>query len=278
MDGLIVLVGYLLAFNNFVVFCISMTVLTLTLWVMLFKASFLELFDQWNKLAKWGGFSAKFQNIQSDDYIHVDVFSGPTIVILTISISVALLTFWGCCGALRENTCMLGSYFFAVLISFILLVVGCVLLSQGNLTEALGKPLRTALAAYDDNPEPGSPLVEYKILWNKVQRDFKCCGIDSVKDWQDTKFDFSGANKPEGCCQKYRFGFGGRRTQDNVDACRMVDEGYASNMYYFEGCLNKFVWKLEDNFTMVAFVTIALVAFMVPNMLFSYALCTVGTK
>merc|ERR1739838_463641 len=56
----------------------------------------------------------------------------------------------------------------------------------------------------DQPAEDDQSAQNYKSVWNEVQAELKCCGIDSFKDWQNTtdaNFNFPiNINKPEGCC------------------------------------------------------------------------------
>merc|ERR1719449_74309 len=122
-----------------------------------------------------------------------------------------IIAFFGCCGAYMENKCMLGTYFTIILVLFIAMVVGAVLGYSGNLEKNIKSPLLTALNKYDDTPGDNAAKIALKSVWNEVQEELKCCGVNNVTDWTQNpdkdQFHFTGLiNKPEGCCRIGRNG------------------------------------------------------------------------
>ena len=179
----------------------------------------------------------------------IDLYASAAYILIVISALVVFIAFFGCCGAIKENKCMLGTYFTIILALFIVMVVGAVLGYSGNLESAIKDPLEKALQKYNDNPSEDAGQA-YKAVWNEVQTELRCCGVNNVNDWNHDTFGFTGKfNKPLGCCMV------GRQTdlteteqkvsreQDLVwscilssQACRESTEGPDSKTYYFEGC------------------------------------------
>jgi len=261
------LVKYLLFFTNFLIFILGLAVFGLGIWVVVDKPSFLNLFEQ-------------AQDVAGEDVnINVELYSSAAYILMVVAFLVVLIAFFGCCGAIKENKCMLGTYFTLILAMFIVMVVGAVLGYSGNLEENIKNPLNKALAAYDDNPAPGSPKAAYKNAWNEVQKELKCCGVDSVNDWTSNgnfTWEPTDANKPEGCCTVFRSAE--KVTPDDTLICRKSLEGPNSETYYFEGCYSKIKREIEDNQNKVVGVAIGVVVVMFLNMLFSFAMCTMVNK
>jgi len=261
------LVKYLLFFTNFLIFILGLAVFGLGIWVIVDKPSFLDLFEQAQHAAG------------EDVNINVELYSSAAYILMVVAALVVLIAFFGCCGAIKENKCMLGTYFTLILAMFIVMVVGAVLGYSGNLEENIKNPLNKALAAYDDNPKAGSSKAAYKTAWNEVQQELKCCGVESVKDWTSgnfTTWEPTDANKPEGCCAVFRSGE--EVTTDDKTKCRKSLEGPNSETYYFEGCYSKIKRIIEDNQNKVVGVAIGVVVVMFLNMLFSFAMCTMVNK
>jgi len=261
------LVKYLLFFTNFLIFILGLAVFGLGIWVIVDNPSFLDLFK-------------KAQEVAGEDVnINVELYSSAAYILMVVAALVVLIAFFGCCGAIKENKCMLGTYFTLILAMFIVMVVGAVLGYSGNLEENIKNPLNKALAAYDDNPAPGSPKAAYKNAWNEVQKELKCCGVDSVNDWTSNgnfTWEPTDANKPEGCCTVFRSAE--KVTPDDTLICRKSLEGPNSETYYFEGCYSKIKREIEDNQNKVVGVAIGVVVVMFLNMLFSFAMCTMVNK
>eukprot|EP00092_Neocalanus_flemingeri_P011954 GFUD01012887.1.p1 GENE.GFUD01012887.1~~GFUD01012887.1.p1 ORF type:complete len:273 (-),score=76.54 GFUD01012887.1:201-1019(-) len=262
------LVKYLLFTTNFLIFILGITVFGLGIWVVVDKPSFLTLFET-------------AQNVGGDigTSFDVEIYTSAAYILMVVSCLVVIISFFGCCGAIKENKCMLGTYFTLILAMFIVMVVGAVLGYSGDLEKTIKTPLSKALLKYQDDPtESGDPaLWAYKQAWNEVQTELKCCGVDNVKDWENQDGDFkfpTGMNKPDGCCNINQAGDGIKNGTVH-DVCRGISAGdQTSSTYYFEGCYTKIKSTIEDNQNMVVGVAIGVVVVMFLNMLFSFAMCT----
>lgn len=56
----------------------------------------------------------------------ITVYSSAAIILIVVSALVVIVSFFGCCGAIKESKCMLGTYFTIVLALFIAMTVGAV--------------------------------------------------------------------------------------------------------------------------------------------------------
>merc|ERR1712059_110527 len=158
----------------------------------------------------------------------------------------------------KESKCMLGTYFTLILAMFIVMVVGAVLGYSGNLEEIIKNPLEDALKKYQDNPTQDG-MIAYKKIWNEVQVELRCCGVDNASDWLTDEHGFeNGFNKPEGCCKWMK---SGDEITGNTakEACRKADASVANTMYNFEGCYTKIEKTIVDNQDIVVGVAIAVV-------------------
>jgi len=256
------LVKYLLFTTNFLIFVLGIAVFGLGIWVVVDKPSFLDLFEEAQNVAP-----------EITDGFKVEIYTSAVYILLVVSALVVLISFFGCCGAIKENKCMLGTYFTLILAMFIVMVVGAVLGYSGDLEKTIKDPLKSALSYYKDDATEETD-VAYKTAWNKVQEELKCCGIDDVNDWtsgNDFQWDPTGANKPAGCCMVKR---DGTDISNNQLACRKSTEGPTSEVYYFKGCYTMIKDKIEENQNLVVGVAIGVVAVMFLNMMFSFAMCT----
>merc|ERR1711970_1401863 len=92
----------------------------------------------------------------SEDDFNIHIYTSAAYILLVVSFLIVLISFFGCCGAIKENKCMLGTYFTLILAMFIVMVIGAVLGYSGDLEKTIKNPLKKALAAYDDDPKAGS--------------------------------------------------------------------------------------------------------------------------
>ena len=48
----------------------------------------------------------------------LSVFTSAAIILIVVSVFVVIVAFFGCCGAIKESKCMLGTYFTIILVMF----------------------------------------------------------------------------------------------------------------------------------------------------------------
>merc|ERR1712241_88732 len=258
------LVKYLLFLTNFLIFGLGLAVCGLGAWVLVDKPSFLNLFEQAKDVCK-----------EACDGFDVTLYTSAAYILVAIAALIVIIAFFGCCGAYKENKCMLGTYFTIILALFIAMVVGAVLGYSGDLEKTIKFPLEEALKKYDDAPGDNQAKGALKTVWNEVQEELKCCGINNVTDWtrNPEQFNFdSPITKPEGCCRKDRNG--NALDSNGIKECRESDESTPGNNYYFEGCYTAMKNQVKDNQNILVGVAIGVVVLMFLNMLFSFALCT----
>ncbi|KAH8282586.1 hypothetical protein KR054_008566 [Drosophila jambulina] len=120
-------------------------------------------------------------------------FSIPTFLIV-IGAFIIVITFFGCWGALKENYCLVLSFSIMLAIIFILELAagisGYVL--RNDASELIKKSLTASMADYNSLQQ--NPTTK---LWDDVQRDFDCCGVESFGDWKTSLGD---TNLPLSCC------------------------------------------------------------------------------
>ncbi|CAJ0918162.1 unnamed protein product [Ranitomeya imitator] len=107
---------------------------------------------------------------------------GPPIVIIAVGVVIFFISFFGCCGAVKENYCMVTT--FAVLLGLIFLV-----------------EIAAAIAGY------------------VYRGQFKCCGANNFTDWKN--YDpFKGTNDvPDSCCKQFLLNCGKNLTNIYTAGC-----------------------------------------------------------
>jgi len=248
------LVKYLLFTTNFLIFVLGLAVFGCGIWVLVDQPSFMNLFDE---------ASQQIPDLNFD----ITLYTSAAWILIVVSALVVIISFFGCCGAIKKSKCMLGTYFTLILAMFIVMVVGAVLGYSGNLEETIKKPLKDALNKYDpDSDDQG--MVAYRNAWDEVQKELKCCGIDDYTDWA-TVFADKPFNKPVGCCAINRNG--DAISSADVEACQKSTD---TDTYYFNGCYTSIENTITENQDIVVGVAIGVVVIMFLNMLFAFAMCT----
>uniref|UniRef100_A0A8C6TRY9 Tetraspanin n=1 Tax=Neogobius melanostomus TaxID=47308 RepID=A0A8C6TRY9_9GOBI len=102
-----------------------------------------------------------------------------TDLLIAVGVIIMLLGFLGCCGAIRENRCMLLLFFIFLLLIFILLVAAGILGAIGDdKVKDLVKNHFEKLLPLSDQP------TDVKEDLYKLQTELKCCGfIKGPADW-----------------------------------------------------------------------------------------------
>ena len=107
-----------------------------------------------------------------------------------------LITFCGCIGALRENVCFLTIYAVAIGLIFAIEIAAGVLAftMQAKLEEAVDNKLKQAILKYRE-----SKFQDLQLLIDTAQKELKCCGSRSYKDWRLNIYFNCSAPSPEAC-------------------------------------------------------------------------------
>lgn len=112
-----------------------------------------------------------------------------------------LLGFLGCCGAIRENKCLLLFFFMLILVIFLaeLAVAILAFIFREHLTrDYFTKELKTHYQGTNSTDV-------FTSTWNAIMTTFNCCGVNSAEDFDDQSL-FRRLNPsrivPEVCCQR----------------------------------------------------------------------------
>ena len=98
----------------------------------------------------------------------IKIYSSAAILLIVIACAVVLVTFFGCCGAWKENRCMLGTYFTAILVLFICILVGAVIAVTQDFDGVEGALKDTMNKYGNTDNEEEKAITE---AWNNIQAD-----------------------------------------------------------------------------------------------------------
>nr|KAG5711329.1 hypothetical protein BaRGS_006026 [Batillaria attramentaria] len=206
------------------------------------------------------------------------LYSTLSLVLITCGGIVILLSFLGCCGAIKEVRCMLGSFFFLLLMMLIGMLIGGILIYayREQIGDHVLKELYTSL-----NTTYGSPQKQHVTdAWDFMQKLFNCCGVygdvNSTTSWAyyrntvwfQNQTESSRQYIPESCCRNI--------IGDNRTLC-VGGPGYETlapaqgppvysttdnGLMYTEGCYSAFITFLEDNVKIVGGVCAGIAVMM----------------
>lgn len=142
--------------------------------------------------------------------------SGAPIVLIGVGVVIFFIAFFGCCGAWKENYCMVTT--FAVLLSLIIIIEIAAAIAGYMFRKKLSVIVQDSLTEMITNYKNGTK--EFKEAVDKLQQDLKCCGVNSSSDWRS--FTSAGNTVPDSCCMNVTEGCGiGTMT----DAAKVYQQG-----------------------------------------------------
>ncbi|XP_016140745.1 leukocyte surface antigen CD53-like isoform X2 [Sinocyclocheilus grahami] len=154
-------------------------------------------------------------------------------------IVITCVSFLGFLGALKENRCLLISFFILLLILMLAELTGaCLLLMyETQIEEFINKDLKNGLEKSNESRRNGTVEDD----WDKVQMAFHCCGIRNHTDW--------GTHVPNSCIE------------------------YRNETHYWpQGCFTKLKGAFDENLLNTGISVIVVCIIEVLGMCFSMTL------
>jgi len=175
------------------------------------------------------------------------LFHYASYVLIGVGLLIAIVGFFGCCGALRENKCLLGTYVF-LLVLVMLAEIGIAVLAilfQDKVDDTLGDNFKTLVTKYYVDDTTSDQSKAFQELVNSVQGELKCCGYDSYEDYGNVALDTS-------CCA--------------VDDCTAVTENY-------DGCSTQLVALVTEQSLIVIGIGVGIACLEIFGIIFGLCLC-----
>uniref|UniRef100_A0A8C6JFM3 Tetraspanin-4 n=1 Tax=Melopsittacus undulatus TaxID=13146 RepID=A0A8C6JFM3_MELUD len=110
---------------------------------------------------------------------------------------VMIIGFVGCIGAIKENKCLLLSFFIMLLIIFLLELTVVILffVYTDKIDKYAQRDLKKGLHLYGTNGNIG-----LTNAWSIIQTDFRCCGVSNYTDWFEV---YNTTRVPDSCCLEF---------------------------------------------------------------------------
>ncbi|XP_015604405.1 CD63 antigen isoform X2 [Cephus cinctus] len=177
-------------------------------------------------------------------------FAAP-ILMIVVGIVVFLVSFFGCCGAVKENHCMIITFSVLLLLIFALELGAGIsgYTMRGEVRTMLEERLNATMFEYKNNEDVGRS-------WNAMQHDLECCGLNSPLDWNHTGL-FPGNNLPDSCCSEI----------PSTDKC----DSNSVNVYP-NGCMNILRDTIENNALILGSVGIGIALIQLIGVIFACCL------
>nr|WP_171492036.1 tetraspanin family protein [Acinetobacter baumannii] len=116
------------------------------------------------------------------------------ILLIVLGCFILMLSFFGCCGAIKENYCMLMTFSTIIFLIFIIEIgVG---IAAYVFRDKLAENIKEA--AEEDMQNYGKEKTATDF-WDDVQKQFDCCGVENYTDWENV---FKNNTLPSSCCDE----------------------------------------------------------------------------
>ncbi|XP_042200264.1 CD63 antigen [Callorhinchus milii] len=173
--------------------------------------------------------------------------SGAPIVIIVVGVVINFVAFFGCCGAWKENYCMVTT--FAILITLIFLIEIAAAIAGYIFKDQIRGVLESKFNETMHNYSNKNASID------QLQKKFQCCGNINYTDW----FSIPPFNKtvPDSCCKTPSPDCGLNTTSSNI---------------YQIGCVNLIDKWLKENFVIVAGVALGIALFQLLGIIFACVL------
>nr|XP_033793593.1 CD63 antigen [Geotrypetes seraphini]XP_033793594.1 CD63 antigen [Geotrypetes seraphini] len=194
-----------------------------------------------------------FVQVQLNDSIIIKnaSSSGAPIVIIIVGVVIFFVAFFGCCGAWKENYCMVTT--FAILLTLIFLVEIAAAIAGYVFKDKVNDFLRTS---FKDGMSKYNTSAEVKKALDDIQHNFKCCGANNSEEWSTyPPFNVS-HGFPDSCCVNM--------TKDCGKA--------SSPQINKEGCMEKVNAWIKKNVVIIAGVALGIAFFELLGIIFSCCL------
>ena len=185
--------------------------------------------------------------VQKQDFtifLNSKYVTAPTILIV-VGCVIFVLAFLGCCGAVRENHCMVMAFGVLLFIVFVVEIAG-------GITAYVNRNELEGVLKQNMNSSIQQDKADAKKIWDGMQIKWKCCGVDGPNDYPDGKL-------PDSCCPQ------------EIDNCTVGES-------YQHGCFDSMLNKIKGAIGMVGGVAIGIAVVELIGVMFSWCLASAIKK
>ncbi|XP_077314831.1 tetraspanin-10-like [Lithobates pipiens] len=229
-------------FVKYFMFCVNSAIFTLGLAILC--------------IGFWGLAAKKSLVGEQIGYLGTD----PMLAFVLVGLLTCALSFAGCVGFIRENTCLLRTFLVGILVLMVsqCLVAIMLLCFQQQIQDSLKSTMLVAMSRYQDDSD-------LKFILDEVQLGMECCGVQTYQDWAvNLYFNCSspGVNAcgvPYSCCIDPLQNGTVPNSQCGFGALGM-GEIAASGLVYLGGCVPQLVLWIHSRMWDIAAVYALLTA------------------
>lgn len=172
------------------------------------------------------------------------------ITLIIIGFLIFLIAFLGCCGAIRENYCMLVTFSAIILGILIIELIGAglILAFKSKLKTLTEKGIVMAIEKYNT-----TDAAVDKVL-DDIQSHLKCCGANNYSEWHIHNKLYNNTDVlPYSCCA------------ETVNGC-------TDRQAYAKGCVNQIDEEIRGSFGLLGGIAIAIAVIQLIGIVFACCL------
>ncbi|XP_068674198.1 CD63 antigen-like [Montipora foliosa] len=210
MEGGAKLIKYLVVFFNFIFFVFGCVLIGYGAWA----------------LIKLGDYSTLTEGS----------YAAGSKVMIAAGVFIALISFFGCCGAWKENRCLLIIFFICLLVILSLEIAVAILgyTNRNEVENAFDGEVKQAIKSKYPGDQPTKEAID------ALQKEESCCGWNNYTDWFNSTFDEDKRDRvPDSCCKVETDGCGTKMGDNDInkEGCKEKLEGLIKDKLYYIGAL-----------------------------------------
>ncbi|PNF28572.1 hypothetical protein B7P43_G12773 [Cryptotermes secundus] len=208
-------------------------------------------------------FEAELQQI-----VQPAVFRQAGYLLIVVGVLTFIISFLGCCGALRESKCFLATYGVILILILILEITAGSL--AGLYTKQAEENTRTLLKSSIKEYYAAEEKDAITLMWDYTMAHSKCCGVNSYEDFKESKKWTEGNKKviPEACCI-----LEGDVSKFQPKYSNCTKSPSDENSYWKTGCFNTVVGMVIDTKVTIIGIAVGLAVFKLVLSIVSFCLC-----
>lgn len=168
-------------------------------------------------------------------------------ILIAVGCIIFILAFLGCCGAVKENHCMVMTFGILLFLIFIIEIAGGIAayVNRGELEGFLKESMNSTIQQQQ---------ADAKKIWDEMQIKWECCGVDGPADY------------PEG------------KVYDSCCGASKENESCTVDTAYKKGCFDQMLDKVKSGIGRVGGVAIGIAVVELIGVMFSWCLASAIKK
>lgn len=177
----------------------------------------------------------------------------PAVLLLCIGLVMFIISFSGCIGALRENTCLLKFYSFFLGLLLLFEITAAILgyVYYGKVRKEIHNAFTQMIDNYLDDPD-------LQLVIDSLQKELKCCGSEKYTDWERNVYYNCSSPAIERCGVPYSCCISNEVNSQCGFGALAISKDEAANIIYTKGCLEGVEDWFRGNLVLMASIAACL--------------------